>query len=434
MAEQVQPRHMPHEQLRTEAPAQKDHSDKYVSAFVSGDSFTEMSFRNPVLQASADHFKVGIDELTVNLGNLSMLEYEEGAVLFRVIRRGYTEGLGANETQVSFQMPDAPVSAELIAQLAAANALDPNVVGAAVRQALIDAAQANIVLARAFYRDGFEFKIDRPFLTFHEIKSRMEEVATAVGSFIREFGYDNTQFAGVTWNTEVAAAEARLFEHFQLTTTTNGQIKFSGNPDFWANFLIQIPTPMYREILMNSQTQFICMHPVTGGRVDEPYTIHVLNGTLTSTDPAPELPQGFDPNLSPATQIEFIGGGNMIHNIDRRVTLEVGCSLPLKNSPFIDHGVEAPDFVLGRYMFHKPMSMDDKITVYDLGVRTLQGPRDRVVYHHLAAQQKIQILRLRLWARVRSYDAATGKWGMKTIVCPVQNSDYWFARLHFTRK
>ena len=83
MAELVQPQHRAHEQLRTEAPAQKDHSDKYVSAFVSGDSFTEMSFRNPVLQASADHFKVGIDELTVNLGNLSMLEYEEGKVLFR---------------------------------------------------------------------------------------------------------------------------------------------------------------------------------------------------------------------------------------------------------------------------------------------------------------------------------------------------------------
>ena len=223
MAEQVQPRHMPHEQLRTEAPAQKDHSDKYVSAFVSGDSFTEMSFRNPVLQASADHFKVGIDELTVNLGNLSMLEYEEGKVLFRVIRRGYTEGAGANETQVSFQMPDAPVSAELIAQLAAANALDPNVVGAAVKQAAIDAAQAEIVLARAFYRDGFEFKIDRPFLTFHEITSRMEEVAETVGYFVRQNGYDNAQFAGVTWNIARAQQQAAVVEHFEITTTTNGQ-------------------------------------------------------------------------------------------------------------------------------------------------------------------------------------------------------------------
>ena len=67
MAEQIVPNHRPHEQLRTEAPSQKDHSDKYVSAFVSGSSQVDMSFRNPVLSKSADHYKVGIDELTVNL-------------------------------------------------------------------------------------------------------------------------------------------------------------------------------------------------------------------------------------------------------------------------------------------------------------------------------------------------------------------------------
>ena len=35
---QIMPEHRPHEQLRTEAPTQKPHSDKYVSAFVSGES------------------------------------------------------------------------------------------------------------------------------------------------------------------------------------------------------------------------------------------------------------------------------------------------------------------------------------------------------------------------------------------------------------
>ena len=79
-------------------------------------------------------------------------------------------------------------------------------------------------------------------------------------------------------------------------------------------------------------------------------------------------------------------------------------------------------------------NMIPEITVPKLGTISVQGPRDRVVYHHLQPQQKIQVLRLKLWARVRTYDAATGKWGMKTIVCPVQNSDYWFARLHFKRK
>ena len=88
MAERIVPNHRPHDQLRTEAPSQKDHSDKYVSAFVSGSSQVDMSFRNPVLSKSSDHYKVGIDELTVNLGNLSMLEYGVDDVLFRILRRG----------------------------------------------------------------------------------------------------------------------------------------------------------------------------------------------------------------------------------------------------------------------------------------------------------------------------------------------------------
>jgi hypothetical protein len=121
--------------------------------------------------------------------------------------------------------------------------------------------------------------------------------------------------------------------------------------------------------------------------------------------------------------------------MDRRVTLEVGCSLPMKNSPLVDHGVEAPDFVIGRYMFHQPYVMSgSQIEVPHLGTITVQGPRDRVVYHHLQPQQKIQVLRLKLWARVRTYNDAKRTWGMKTIVCPVEDIDYWHLRLHFLEK
>ena len=76
------------------------------------------------------------------------------------------------------------------------------------------------------------------------------------------------------------------------------------------------------------------------------------------------------------------------------------------------------------------MSLD----VPDLGPRQLCGPKDRVCYHHLGPQQKIQNLRLRLWARVRTYNADTKKWGMKTIQMPVVESDYWHIKLHFKPK
>ena len=139
--------------------------------------------------------------------------------------------------------------------------------------------------------------------------------------------------------------------------------------------------------------------------------------------------------------VEYIAEGNLISTLDRRVTLEVGTSLPLKNSPLIDHGTEAPDFVLGRYMFHKPYGMhmgagdlQPSLFIDGLGTQTLQGPRDRVVFHHLKPQQKITTIRLRLWARVRTYDENTGRWGMKTILCPVDSGDYWHSRLHFVGK
>ena len=148
MAHAVQPNHKPHDQLRMEAPSQKQHSDKYVSSFTTGSATVDMSFRNPILPKSADHFKVGIDELTVNLGNLSMLEYGRRDVLFRVLRRG--NNLGEND--FDFRMIDGP----------AGN----------VEQ----------------WRDAFEFKVDRAYLTILEVLERCTEVATAVGTYIREQG------------------------------------------------------------------------------------------------------------------------------------------------------------------------------------------------------------------------------------------------------
>ena len=92
-------------------------------------------------------------------------------------------------------------------------------------------------------------------------------------------------------------------------------------------------------------------------------------------------------------------------------------------------------------MFHQPYTMksyyDDvvpELLVPGLGTRTMQGPKDRVVYHHLQPQQKIQMLRLRLWARVRAYNTTSKTWGMKTILCPIEDIDYWHIRLHLTEK
>ena len=68
------------------------------------------------------------------------------------------------------------------------------------------------------------------------------------------------------------------------------------------------------------------------------------------------------------------------------------------------------------------------------GTQTLQGPRDRVVFHHLQPQQKISQLRLKMFARVRRYNESTEEWQQQVIEVPTDATDYWFARIHFVGK
>ena len=420
----MKPAHVPHEQLRTEAPMQKTHSDKYVTAFVSGENNVDMSFRNPVLQKSADHFRVGIDELTVNLSALSMLESESGDIVFRVVRRGYSvdalpgEDAETHEEEadgslpIEFQMPDGPAGQE------------------------------------AIWRNAFTFKVDRIYNTMLEFMQRCTEIANSVGTFIRTQGLQNHAFVDDLWNQPLLASSddnPMYFQHFNISLTPNGQLRFSGNKVFWANFMIEIPNERYRAILFNDpDRRFLAINPITNQETLEPIRIEEDPFGLEPNYIAMGfgIDDGFDyGDLDDTSALEFIGNGNIIASLDRRVTLEVGCSLPLKNSPMVDHGEESPDYVLGRYMFHQPytlkthaMSPEPELFMPGLGTQTLQGAKHRVCYHHLQPQQKIQNLRIRLWARVRTYDTATRKWGMQTIMCPTRAIDYWHIRLHFIEK
>ena len=430
--DQVLPTHKPHEQLRTEAPSQKDHTDKYVSCFVSGENNVDMSFTNPILSKSSDHFKVGIDELTCNLNNLSLLEYVEGEVFFRILRRGYR----VIATNALPEVQNGPsVSGGNLYQLPNGPAVIQN---PTVEQAAQEAAQ---------YRDSVEFKIDRPYLTMMEVIERCKEIATSIDTFIR-LGLVNVPANGGNpainlYMGPIAAAAAANQTFLQIALTPNGQLKFSGNKTFWANFTIQVPVEKYRQILFkNPDKEFISLHPVTGAIIDVPYISGGGNGPNYDFTPALMNPV-YDGAHIPLQGygVQYAASGNMLNMLDRRVTLEVGCSLPIKNSPLIDHNEETPDYVLGRYMFHQPYTLvgagiggTPDLHIPGLGTRQMQGPRDRVCYHHLQPQQRIQNVRIRLWARVRTYDTSTKKWGMKTVECPVEDGDYWHLKLHFVEK
>jgi hypothetical protein len=137
----------------------------------------------------------------------------------------------------------------------------------------------------------------------------------------------------------------------------------------------------------------------------------------------------------------IVFGANLLSTSDRRVAVELGCSLPMVNNPMVDHGQEAPDITLGRWMFNPMVRI--KTTVRGTGmefessapdVYELQKATDRVQYHSLMPQDKIHFLRLKMYARVRKYDPARDRFDMSTLVYPMTKADWWHARLHFVSK
>jgi len=288
------------------------------------------------------------------------------------------------------------------------------------------------------WRDAFEFKADRSYTNLQEIMSRMNEIATTVTNYIHDYGLV-TGLAGIGPHYTDAYVLQPLIgnvEHLKITLTENGNISFKGSRAFWANFVIEVPERRYQQIFFDTDRQYVSLHPITGA-LNNPYTI--VGGHLQTN--AFRLTPAHVGTITAPTNAEshkYEGDANIMNTIDRRVTIEVSCSLPVKNSPMVDHGKESPDYALARYLFHRKYSLETgaaadlmRIATHDLGTKMLQGPRDRVTYHHLRPQQKIQTLRMRLWARVRTYNATTNVWGMKTIICPIKNSDFWYCRLHF---
>jgi hypothetical protein len=133
--------------------------------------------------------------------------------------------------------------------------------------------------------------------------------------------------------------------------------------------------------------------------------------------------------------------GNILSALDRRVALELGTSLPVKNSPMVDHQKETPDFVLARWILKPQLLLitndQGQVPTHSTAISTTvehQGASDRITYHELMPQQKLQVLRVKLYARIRRFDEATETWSMRVIELPTTSTDWWHARIHFVSK
>ena len=410
----------PRDELRVEPAKQRTQTDKYVTVLETGTANTEVDFNTQsLLPMSADHYKVGVDELVVSLSNLSIIE-QTHEVLFEI--RPVTRTLNvADQGQTELTM-DHVLS-------------DHNVAGAYESAA------------------DYAFTCNRIYRNTLDIKNRMDEIAFRVNKFIEENGFfDSVAVAGhpaIEWcRTNHAAGVQQNNSKLSIDIGPNGQIKFKGSQLFWANFFVYVPLPKFQSTIFGlDEFDSIAIDPraADGGiryNIANIVTHNAANGTFDGHAHANVGPnQALD-----HTTITFSSSHSFLANINRIVAVELSTSLPLKHSPLIDHQSlpsavtgtrgEIPDYALGRFHvnFQPTILLSGGEVSFEttIGPQILTGLKSRVCYHHLRPQERIAQMRVKLWARVRTFKDR--KWCMGVILCPMGPMDYWSAKLHFITK
>ena len=444
---------------------------KYVSCFTDSRPDVDITFRDVLLKRPTDHYLVGVDNFSMTSTNLSMIEPTTGdyADLIRVVR---------NRTPSNYVAADPDTAVHLDAALEVANhALTPS-----------EGVLGYLRVDNPLY--SFAISSSEVILTIQQLMHRLNQLAADVSNFMNA-GTANAGFDG-EYGYIPAAGETTVHLAFELRS--DGKLKISGTRAFWGCFSFEIASPQYQFGFFGDRNptddndfklrRFLSVNPATGvptfnkikvnpvlrakiylpevvGNAGDAARAH--NAALraynarTIADAGAKTARvlqiafvlgGTNPNVfnrevgaKSGEIVDYITNASIFSTLERRVAIELGVSLPIKNSPMIDHSKETPDFVLGRWIWRS----DSRVESNDEGGSRrygsvlpacieYQGPQDRISYHELQAQAKIQTLRLRLFARVRTFEQATEKWKMRVIILPTSATDWWHMRLHFVSK
>ena len=412
----------PRDELRVEPAKQRTQTDKYVTILETGTNQTDVDFNaQSLLPMSSDHYKVGVDELIVSLSNLSMIE-NNNDILFE-IRPLTRVGDVDDEGQTTLDM---------------SHVIGPG--AAAYEQA-------------ASYR----FTCNRIYRNTLDVTNRLNEISGRVNLFMTERGFVNqntvqNQHPAIDWCRPEPARQINAANEFRISIGTNGQLVFYGNQFFWANFFIHVPLEKYQAVVFGDDPyNSVAVDPMNA---NPDLGIRYDIADIVSHDPDNNVFDGHGhPNVGAGTALDdqimltWMTRSSFLADVNRIVAIELSTSLPIQNSPLIDHQSvpfsvtgsrgEVPDYALGRFHvnFQPKLSMDTSFnTTFEtsIGPQVLTGTKSRVCYHHLRPQERITSMKVRLWARVRTF--GQGRWYMKTIMCPVGALDYWSAKLHFITK
>ena len=413
---------------------------RFVSVFADNTPDVDITFMIPFLQRPTDHYMVGVDNLTISLSALGLLEDTltepdpKDIILQVIAKRKSIVGGGP--------------------------ALGPS----------LDRAKGDFLVTE---NDNMKFRTFRgsTILSLNEFMIQLDGFGSDVSAKIEKGLTAGTtattyifSYATGTNTVDGVVGGQNIPKHLGFYLTPDGRLAIVGSKLFWANFIIWFPNKKYRRIV-GIETEFLSLtakdgltygnskseHDVLKTEVitrNDGDTLWTLKDGIANVDDIDTLSTPW-PNANWEGQSHvWVAGNCLLSSLDRRVSIELGASLPMINSPMVDHNEEAPDFVLGRWMFPRTaesvitggstiqgLSALTQIVQKDhMGVITLQGAKDRVLYHTLRPQAKLQTVRLRLFARVRTYNEVEDTWKMRTMAVPTSSTDWWHARLHFVSK
>ena len=451
----------------------KQSESKYVSCFADSRPDVDITFRDVLLSRPTDHYLVGIDNFSMTNTSMSMIEPATGHLtpFIRIVRN-----------------PHNNIIALLGAVPATATLLDADF--------QIHGATINTTLVITDNNYDLSIKSTEVILSMQQLMHRLGDLAADVNRYM------NADASNVNEPTGLATAGSFEFggyvsiagevtEHLKFSIATDGRITVRGTQAFWSCFSIEVPSVRNQYGLFGPKKSTDAIVPYTqlrrflsvdpeSGRV---FYDKIIVNRFKIPIPTAKLPTqtnqqfaqqiadiraynartlgGVDPSVAVLYTVlsananlfnrhptnggtnahythEITLGASVFSSLERRIALEVGCSLPIKNSPMIDHQKESPDFVLARWIWRT----DPRIESNEYGgsrryhsnmpaCTEYQGAQDRISYHELQAQSKIQTLRIKLFARLRTFDELNETWGMRVIELPTSPTDWWHTRLHF---
>ena len=444
----------------------KQSESKYVSCFADSRPDVDITFRDVLLSRPTDHYLVGVDNFSMTNTSLSMIEPQTGHYggFIRIVRN---PGDGVKQ-----RLAAVPVSADLL------------------DTALLAGNQRTLPVLLYISDNDFDLSISSTevILSMQQLMHRLGDMAADVNEYMNGGGAANNTFEFDGYTPQAGEDT----EHLKFSVATDGRISVRGTRAFWSCFSIEVPAVRNQfgfygskkvddqMVPYTSLRRFMSVHPDTGdvsydkilvNRFAKPIPDLNFGETLQQLEARRAIVRAYNSRtlaganpLCAAVQSNVANAGNfnrhpldggnhahMVHEVtlgasvfsslERRVALEVGCSLPIKNSPMVDHQRETPDFVIGRWIWRT----DPRIESNEYGgsrryasnmpaCTEYQGAQDRITYHELQAQSKIQTLRVKLFARLRTFDEVKEQWGMRVIELKTSDTDWWHARLHFISK